>query len=104
MQVNSNGVLSFGRPFPVPPPVTFPIADNDLIFPLWADINLWEHRSAVFFRQTTDPVILDDVRSDLHDGYYCSKDFIPSWVFIVTWHNVTMYREEFSEKYPVGTT
>ncbi len=100
-QINANGVLSFGSSFPVPTPVSLPLSSHALVLPYWADVNLWEGNSDVYFRQTTDSAILDDVTADLHYGFNCSGEFQATWALIVTWHNVTYYREDFSVETPV---
>ncbi len=102
LQINANGVLSFGSAFPFPAPVSLPLSDHALVLPYWADVNLWEGDSDVYFRQTTDSAILDDVTTDVHYGFNCSGDFQATWSLIVTWHNVSYYREDFGVQTPVG--
>ena len=101
-QINANGVLSFDSAFPVPTPVSLPLSNHVLVLPYWTDINLWEGDSDVYFRQTTDSAILDEITADLHNGFNCSEDFQATWALIVTWHNVTYYREDFSVDTLVG--
>ena len=87
LQVNTNGALSFNRPFTEPEPESFPLDSHTLISPYW------EHHSTsrfgrVYYRNTTDIALLRRAQYRLQDIFPSARNFFPSYLFIATWDGV----------------
>uniref|UniRef100_A0AAY4ES26 Sushi, nidogen and EGF-like domain-containing protein 1 n=1 Tax=Denticeps clupeoides TaxID=299321 RepID=A0AAY4ES26_9TELE len=91
LYVNNNGLVSFLREVSQFTPVAFPIAgDRRVVAPFWADV---DNRRAgkVFYRESKDPAILKQATDDIRRYFPEFPEFIPSWVLIATWHEVTFF-------------
>lgn len=91
MQVNSNGVLSFGAAFTAPQPTTFPFISRPLIVPFWSDFDP-STGGSIFYRQTSELEnlfalyeLLAILQSDVEELI----DFIPTHMLVATWHQVS---------------
>lgn len=72
-------------------PEAFPLADGRaFIAPFWADIHNGI-RGEIFYRETTDPVILKRVSKEIRKHFTNIPSFSATWVFLVTWDEVTFY-------------
>lgn len=92
MQVNSNGVLSFGFPFNQHSPSVFPLSSTDiLIAPFWIDINI-EIAGRIYYRFSNDVALLNQAQSLILDSA-----FSPSLLFIATWDRVAQFNGVSSE-------
>ncbi|XP_041090795.1 uncharacterized protein LOC121303959 [Polyodon spathula] len=97
--VNNNGVISFNVQVSQFTPEAFPLTDSrSFIAPFWADVHNGI-RGDVYYRESTDPDILQ--RATLDIRRYYKSSFSASWVFIATWHQVTFYGG--SQGTPVNT-
>ncbi|KAK1153453.1 alpha-tectorin [Acipenser oxyrinchus oxyrinchus] len=97
--VNNNGVISFNVQVSQFTPEAFPLTDSrSFIAPFWADVHNGI-RGDVYYRESTDPDILQ--RATLDIRRYYKNSFSASWVFIATWHRVTFYGG--SQSTPVNT-
>ena len=95
IQVNNNGVISFGAPVTAYTPNPFPLSGSSvLIAPYWADVDTFPSMGGfVHYRQTVDPAVLnlarDHIRAIFPLDFY---NFIPTLLFIATWDHVGYYR------------
>uniref|UniRef100_A0AAY4DW95 Tectorin alpha n=1 Tax=Denticeps clupeoides TaxID=299321 RepID=A0AAY4DW95_9TELE len=99
--VNNNGVISFNVQVSQFTPEAFPLSDSrSFIAPLWADVHNGI-RGDVYYRETTEPDILDRASQDVRKYFKNMPTFTATWVFISTWHQVTFYGG--SQTTPVNT-
>ena len=90
-QVNNNGVVSFGVQVSQFTPEAFPLSDSrSFIAPLWADVHNGI-RGDVYYRETTEPDILERATIDARKFFKNIPSFTATWAFIATWHQVTFY-------------
>lgn len=90
-QVNNNGVISFNVQVSQFTPEAFPLSDTrSFIAPLWADVHNGI-RGDVYYRESTDPEILERATRDIRKYFKVMPTFTGTWVFITTWHQVTFY-------------
>ena len=88
--VNNNGVVSCGVPVSKYTPDPFPLADGSpFVAPYWGDVNN-AISGNVYFRQTTDPKILQRVSNDIN-RYFPNSNYRPKWAFIATWCKVPYF-------------
>ncbi|XP_049569231.1 alpha-tectorin isoform X7 [Orcinus orca] len=89
--VNNNGVVSFNVLVSQFTPESFPLTDGRaFIAPFWADVHNGI-RGEIYYRETTDPVILKRATKDIRKYFKDMATFSATWVFIVTWDEVTFY-------------
>ena len=91
MQVNTNGMLSFGFSFGDYIPQTFPLSyvqPYALIALYWDDHDV-RGKGQIYYRFTKDEVLLDSVGSNISFAFNTS--FSPTWLFIATWDEVVEY-------------
>ncbi|KAM6907349.1 alpha-tectorin [Xenentodon cancila] len=99
--VNNNGVISFSVQVSQFTPEAFPLSDSrSFIAPLWADVHNGI-RGDVYYRETTDPEILERATQDVRKHFKNMPAFTAVWVFIATWNQVTFYGG--SQTTPVNT-
>nr|XP_034303984.1 protein mesh isoform X2 [Crassostrea gigas] len=90
-KVSTNGVISFLQGVSTFTPDPFPIAnDARMIAPYWADIDT-TRGGTVWYRETTDAVLLDRATKEVTNNYPEFFRFKASWVFIATWDRVAFY-------------
>ena len=83
LQIHVNGLIKFNEGLSnVYVSDTFPY-----INPAVAALRSFFNDGRLFYRQTTDPDILQRATNDVADR----TGFTATWVFIATWHNVTYY-------------
>ena len=98
LQVNTNGVLSFGEQFSA----TFPNGRNfssipslPIIAPFWDDVNI-NNGGTIYYRQESDPSVAEQIQQEISSQYPEAELFRPSLVFVATWDRVqpftTFYR------------
>ena len=84
MQVNTNGVVSFGATFIDHYSRPFPLSTSDiLIAPFWDN---YFYGRQVLFRLSDSQTLLNKVGSIIHDTL--EFDFTPTMLFIVTWSGI----------------
>ncbi|XP_066570353.1 alpha-tectorin [Amia ocellicauda] len=99
--VNNNGVISFNVQVSQFTPEAFPLTDSrSFIAPFWADVHNGI-RGDVYYRESTEPAILQRATQDIRKYYKNMGSFSATWVFIATWHQVTFYGG--SQTTPVNT-
>ncbi|KAL4608607.1 alpha-tectorin [Arapaima gigas] len=99
--VNNNGVISFNVQVSQFTPEAFPLTDSrSFIAPFWADVHNGI-RGDVYYRESTDPSLLERATLDVHKYFKTMTSFSATWVFIATWHQVTFYGG--SQTTPVNT-
>ncbi len=89
-QVNTNGLLSFGRPEPEYSPDHFPLLGPELVAPFWADVDT-TGSGKVSYRDTSNQTLLERTRLDIQRYFEDSRRFEPSFLFIATWEQVGYY-------------
>lgn len=72
-------------------PESFPLTDGRaFIAPFWADVHNGI-RGEIYYRETMDPAILRRATKDIRKYFKDMATFSATWVFIVTWEEVTFY-------------
>ena len=72
-------------------PDAFPLGDNrSLVAPFWADADT-RNGGNVFYRETTDPNLLQQATYDVTATFVDQRKFKATWLFIATWHEVAFY-------------
>ncbi|NXW52572.1 TECTA protein, partial [Nyctiprogne leucopyga] len=90
LQVNNNGVLSFGTPVKQYTPDPFPLADGrPFVAPYWADVDN-VRGGEVFYRETTDPTLLELITKNINQ-YFPTITYTATWAFVATWDHVAYY-------------
>ena len=91
--MNNNGAISFTRAISQYTPDDFPLnGTQDLIATYWGDVDTRpEDGGAVWYRETTDSVLLSRFRNEIQTAFPNQRDFIPISLFIVTWDHVGYY-------------
>ena len=92
LQVNSNGVLSFGVPFSDFGPEPFPLDDEqpDVLIALYwhdHDVNV---AGQIFYRFSEEQALLSEVGTNISTAF--GVIFSPSLLFVATWDMVSRYR------------
>ena len=91
MQVNDNGVISFGRRFNVRTPLSFPLGGTDkIIAPYWADVDA-RGIGNIYYRQTTDPSLLARATTEIRAIFSTSANVSITNLLIATWDKVGYY-------------
>ena len=91
LQVNTNGVISFLVQVSQYTPDAFPLGDNRrLLAPFWADVDT-RNGGNVFYRETTDPNLLQQASNDVTATFVDQRKFKATWLFIATWYEVAFY-------------
>ncbi|XP_078360273.1 sushi domain-containing protein 2-like isoform X2 [Oculina patagonica] len=89
--VNTNGVISFLVQVSQYTPDAFPLGDNRrLVAPFWADVNTGIGGD-VFYRETTDPNLLQQASDDVTATFVDQRKFKATWLLIATWYEVAFY-------------
>lgn len=72
-------------------PEAFPLADGRaFVAPFWADVHNGI-RGEIYYRESTDPELLGRASKDVRKYFKDMASFSASWVFVVTWEEVTFY-------------
>ena len=88
MQVNVNGVVSFGKSFTSGRSRSLPLTGTDkIIAPYWADVDT-RGTGVIYYRQTTDPSHLSRATSEIKAAYPVSQSSTITSLFIATWNSV----------------
>ena len=92
MQVNDNGVISFGRRFSVRTPQSFPLRSRTIkiIAPYWADVDA-RGTGNIYYRQTTDPSLLARATTEIRAIFSTSANASITNLLIATWDRVGYY-------------
>jgi len=94
IQVNDNGVISFGDRFNVRTPKSLPLNTADkIIAPYWADVDT-RIIGQVFYRQTTDPSLLARATNEIRAAFSNLHNVTITDLFIATWDNVGYYNRK----------
>ncbi|OWF44878.1 Sushi, nidogen and EGF-like domain-containing protein 1 [Mizuhopecten yessoensis] len=89
--VNTNGAISFQKTLSQFTPAPFPLQDHrSIVAPFWADVDI-RNGGTVWYRETTDPAILQRATDEIRLYNPDQSDFHASWVFVSTWDNVAFY-------------
>lgn len=111
MQINTNGILSFGAPSSEFSSSSFPLNSRDarrgltfnVIAPFWGDVDTTvEGSGRIWFRQTSSIEQLSQAKESIlaHSLLYLDTDlsnFHPSLMVVVTWDHVGYYRSRFDK-------
>ena len=89
MQINDDGIISFGSPYISCTPLPFPLNSIGamLIAPYWADVDTKEIGD-IYYRQTTDPSLLARATSEIRAAFPTSGNVTIKSLLIATWDNV----------------
>ena len=106
VQVNTNGILSFRNNFLDYVSQRFNdllVQDTPLIAPFWNDFDITNSsgNGSIFYRQTTDPVALENAESLLQEYYEpaSSSNVSLSRLFIATWVGASAYNSPLDVSY-----
>lgn len=92
MQINTNGILTFGVEFPQFVNVPFPL-EYPAIAPFYTNVdttNANESTTISFFK-SHDATLLQTVSDVVRKGFTDAYDFDALSVFVATWENVGYY-------------
>lgn len=87
-------MLSFDAAFTAPQPTKFPFISPPLIVPFWSDFDP-RTGGSIYYRQTSEIenlVALYELLSILRSYVEELIDFIPTHMFVATWHQVSRSR------------
>ena len=90
IQVNTNGLLSFAMLQSPYLPTPFSLTNQPLVAPFWGDVDT-RSSGNVFYRQTSDQALLDEVGMEIRRSFVNSRGFFPTSLFIATWNDVGYY-------------
>lgn len=118
LYVNTNGVLSLGNP--VEEPQTndffnsfplFPDLNQDgefernvLIAPFWADVDTSNNRGNIYYRQSTESTLLNEVTNEVRNLFILYSDYTATWAFIATWDGVSFYNHQEASQFDPRNT
>ena len=72
-------------------PDTFPLDGNRrVVAPFWADVNT-NNGGEVFYRETTDPNLLQQATDDVKSVYVGQRKFRATWLLVATWYKVAFF-------------
>ena len=96
LQINNNGVLSFGNPMTgfTPQPIPIPgIGVPPFLSPYWADVDTRPIDGGfVYYRNSTDQALLDQASNHIRAVFPNTfSTFTSTWLFIATWDGVGYY-------------
>ena len=91
LQVNTNGVLSFGTPHTSAFATNFNTISSPIIAPFWDDIDI-TRGGTIYYRQVSNSTITELVQKALVSEYPEAASFQPSLVFVATWDRVESFR------------
>ena len=87
--MHENGLLSFGSAVPGYFTTPFPISGPAVIAPFFTDIETGLlGPGEVYYRKTSDAVLLANAASEIQKGFQDFGDFEPTSLFIATWNGV----------------
>ncbi|XP_056626960.1 uncharacterized protein LOC130438799 [Triplophysa dalaica] len=89
--VNNNGLLSFSQPIAEMEPLSFSSYGEDLIAPLWTDLDDFGF-GIVYYQEYTSGNVLTRATEDIK-SYYPGLSFNANWVFVATWDFVQIWDE-----------
>lgn len=103
LQVNNNGLLSFGANMTGFTPQPIPVPGNTIPFlsPFWADVDTRPSDGGfVYYREitsstnsSTDLSLMLRARNHIRNRFIGFSQFTPTWLFIATWYRVGYYSE-----------
>jgi alpha-tectorin len=99
--VNVNGAISFLAPIPTYTPLCTAVPRNfRMISPFWADVDTQAEvpspTSGISFRESTAPNVLQQAKREVLYAFPDLGDIDLTWSYVVTWNNVTFYRDTAS--------
>ncbi len=87
MQVNANGLLSFGEPHPDYTSETFPLTGPKLIAPFYADVGT-NYSGEISYRISASNADVSSAVLPIRDAFTDAHDFTATSVFIATWSSI----------------
>ena len=94
MQINTNGVISFGDTFTDTSSSGsnfFDVTSPTIIAPFWDDVDIRKGGS-IYYRQDTDPLVAGQISLEISSQYPEVGNFTPALVFVATWYRVAAFR------------
>ena len=91
--MNTNGVLSFGLTHTTPSTYGSnfsAVFSPPIIAPFWDDIDI-TRGGTIYYRQESDPAIVEQVQQAVASDYPEAASFQPSLVFVATWDRVERF-------------
>ena len=89
--MNTNGIISIDSPFTSSSPSPLPLfGTNKIIAPYWGDVDT-TGTGQIFYRQTTDPILLYRASRQIQAAYPLSPNVTITNLFIATWDAVGYY-------------
>uniref|UniRef100_A0A914CP32 Uncharacterized protein n=1 Tax=Acrobeloides nanus TaxID=290746 RepID=A0A914CP32_9BILA len=97
--VNVNGGISFRTPISTfTPSCQLLNATYSMVAPFWADVDI-SMTGEIYYRQSTDTSLLIKAQNEITHAFTNLTSINISWVFIVTWYNVTYYPDNLPDYY-----
>jgi alpha-tectorin len=99
--VNVNGAISFLAPISTYTPFCTALPRNyRMISPFWADVDTQSEvpspTSGISFRESNATNVLQQAKREVLQAFPNLGDINLTWSYIVTWNNVTFYRDDAS--------
>ena len=103
IQINDNGVISFGSRYNVRTPLSFPLSGNyKLIAPYWADVDA-RQSGIIYYRQTTDPSLLARATNEIRETFPVDQNVTIKNLLIATWYRVGYYYQNFDKVHKINS-
>uniref|UniRef100_A0A914YRU3 Uncharacterized protein n=1 Tax=Panagrolaimus superbus TaxID=310955 RepID=A0A914YRU3_9BILA len=101
--VNVNGAISFVNPISTYTPKCAPVPRNfSMISPFWADVDTQAETptpsNGISFRESTTSRDLLQAKNEVLYAFPDLHDINFTWSYIITWNNVTFYRDDPSRR------
>ena len=92
LQVNTNGVVSFGAAVTDYTADPFPLTGSPMLTPYWGDVDTrGDGAGEIRYLQSNDPTLLSVARNDVLEVYPSFTFFNPTSLLIATWDHVGHY-------------
>ena len=101
MQVNTNGILSFGQPYAIPPTLNNSNPPGDgvpVIAPFYADIDT-SFQGNISVLEVNDTQLVDVVLHWINAYFENDTVFSPSLIYNVSWTGVRRYLENATSEF-----
>ncbi len=87
LQVNTNGLLSFGEPRPDYTSEPFPLTGPKLIAPFYADVGA-NYSGEISYRISSSAADVSSAVLAIQDAFTDARDFTATSVFIAMWSSI----------------
>lgn len=99
VQINTNGILTFGHEFTEFLNIPFPL-EGPTIAPFYSNVDttLTNDTAQIIFFQSDDELLLNRATRLVQSSFRDARDFRASALFVATWENVGHYNKKNNEQ------